>query len=146
MSKLIYFELKEIVCKDVYNYYKDVAWQFFDSRLLTTIDRLREKIGKPIFVNNWDTGGQFDERGFRCLRCSIVKQAIKNNKMYVSPHMTGQAIDFDVEGLLAEEVRLWIIKNQNMWPYPLRLEADVNWVHLDTREIGINKKVTLFNA
>jgi hypothetical protein len=146
MSKLIYFELKEIVCKDVYNYYKDVAWQFFDSRLLTTIDRLREKIGKPIFVNNWDTGGQFDERGFRCLRCSIVKQAIKNNKMYVSPHMTGQAIDFDVEGLLADEVRQWIIKNQNLWPYPLRLEADVNWVHLDTREIGINKKVTLFNA
>lgn len=145
MSKLIYFDLKELVCKDVYDFYKDTAWQFFDSRLLITIDRMREKLGKPMFVNNWDSGGEFDERGFRCLRCSIVKQAIADNKMYVSPHMTGQAIDFDVQGLLAEEVRQYIIKNGNLWPYPLRLEAGVNWVHMDTREIGNNQKVTLFN-
>jgi hypothetical protein len=64
--------------------------------------------------------------------------------MYVSPHMTGQGVDFDVQGLLAEEVRQWLIKNPNLLPYPIRLEAGVSWVHLDTRDTGI-QKVTLFN-
>lgn len=64
--------------------------------------------------------------------------------MYVSPHMTGQSVDFDVQGLIAEEVRQWIIKNQNLLPYPIRLEDDDNWVHLDTRDAD-NGKVYLFN-
>jgi hypothetical protein len=140
----IYFELKELVCKDVYNTYKDIAWQFFDQKLLLTIDRIREKIGKPIFVNSWDSGGDFDERGFRCLKCGLVKSAIAEQRMYVSPHMTGQGVDFDVQGLLAEEVRQWIVKNANLWPYPLRLEAGVNWIHLDLRDTN-NGKVFIFN-
>ena len=145
MSKLIYFDLKELVCKDVYDFYKDTAWQFFDARLLITIDRMREKLGKPMFVNNWDSGGEFDERGFRCLKCSIVQNKIMSNEMYVSPHMTGQGIDFDVQGLVSSEVREYIIKNKNLWPYPLRLENNVSWIHLDTRDTFTGEKVILFN-
>jgi hypothetical protein len=144
MIQPIYFDLPELVCEQVYDYYGDVAWNFFDPRLLITIDKIREKIGKPIFVNNWQVHGQFDERGFRCLKCSIVKQAIADQKMYVSPHMTGQGVDFDVEGLLAEEVRQWIIKNYAFWPYNIRLEAGVNWVHMDVRG-AFDKRVQLFN-
>lgn len=142
--KPIYFELPELCCPDVFKFYGQTAWQFFDSRLLITIDLLRQKLNKVITVNNWHEGGQFDERGFRCIKCDLVKKAIADNKMYVSPHMTGQAIDFDVQGLLAEEVRQWIVKNQNLWPYHLRLEAGVGWVHMDTREVD-ERKVVLFN-
>jgi len=138
-----YFSLDELVCEHVYNFYGNTAWQFFDSRLLITIDILRQKLNKAIFVNDWQIHGQFDERGFRCLQCELVKKAIKEKRMYVSPHMTGQAVDFDVEGLLAEEVRQWIIKNQNLLPYPVRLEDGVNWVHLDTRDAD-KGKVYLF--
>ena len=143
--KPTYFELPELVCEDIYNKFGDIAWSFFDARLLITIDLLREKLNKPIFVNDWQVHGKFDERGFRCIKCSLVKQAIKENRLYVSPHMTGQGIDFDVEGCLAEEIRDWIVKNQSILPYAIRLEKNVNWVHLDTRDNTEGKKVVLFN-
>jgi hypothetical protein len=139
--KPIYFDLEELVCKDVFDHYGQTAWQFFDPRLLETIDHLREKLVKAIFVNNWKEGGNLDERGFRCLKCQTVKD--NYNKDYCSTHMRGQAIDFDVQGLLAEEVRQWIIKNNNFLKYPIRLEKDVSWVHLDVIDCG--KLVYLFN-
>lgn len=135
----IYFSLDELVCQDVYNHFGLTAWEFFDQRLLITIDKIREVINKPIFVNNWQVHGEFDERGFRCIQCSLVKKAIKENRLYVSPHMTGQGVDFDVQGLLAQEVRDWIVKNQNLWPYPIRLEDGVSWVHLDCRDHNAGK-------
>jgi hypothetical protein len=134
-----YFTLDELACPHIYNHFGKTSWEFFDSRLLITIDRIRERIGKPIFVNDWQIHGHFDERGFRCLQCSLVKKAIAENRLYVSPHMTGQAVDFDVQGLIAEEVRQWIIKNQNLWPYPIRLEDGVSWIHMDTRDHGAGK-------
>jgi hypothetical protein len=128
-----YFKLEELVCKDVFAAYGDQAWSFFDMRLLITLERVREMINKPIIINDWHKGGQFDERGFRCIKCDLVKSAIAENKIYVSPHMTGQAVDFDVQGLVAEEVRNWLVVNRMKLPYQIRLEQDVNWVHLDTR-------------
>jgi hypothetical protein len=134
-----YFTLDELVCEHVYNVFGKTAWQFFDPRLIITIDRLREKLNKPIYVNDWQIHGSLSQRGFRCIQCDLVKEAIAKDQLYVSPHMTGQAVDFDVEGLLAEEVRIWIKKNQNLLPYPIRLEKDVNWVHLDTRDADQGK-------
>jgi hypothetical protein len=66
--------------------------------------------------------------------------------MYESAHLLGMGVDFDVEGLLAEEVRLWIVTNKNTWPYPIRLERDVNWVHLDLFDMDNGQKVYLFKA
>jgi len=136
-----YFELHEIVCPDVLHAYGEKAWAFFDSRLLITLDNLRERLNRGIHINNWHSGGQFTQRGFRCNICPLVKNA---KGIYVSAHMTGQAVDFEVEGMVAEEVRQYIIKNKTLWPYSIRLEAGVSWVHLDTR--GTDQKVSLFNA
>jgi hypothetical protein len=140
----IYFDLDEIACPHVYNKFGEIVWQFLDPRLLITLDTIRVNIGKPIFINNWKQSGQFDERGFRCIQCELVKKAITENRLYVSPHMTGQGADFDVQGLIAEEVRQWLIKNHNILPYPIRLENNVSWIHLDVREIA-GEKVHLFN-
>lgn len=147
IQKPIYFTLDELVCPHVHNRFGEIAWGFFDSKLLITIDRIRELLNKPIFVNNWKDGPTvfFDERGFRCIQCDLVKKAIIENRLYVSPHMTGQGVDFDVQGLMAEEVRQWILKNKTLLPYPIRLENNVSWVHLDTRDNFTGEKVTLFN-
>ena len=139
-----FFDIKEVVCPEVFHKYGQTAWSFFDSRLLVTMESLRIRLNKQIFINNWDIKGQFSQRGFRCIQCSLVQDAVKNNVLYCSAHMTGQAYDFDVEGLVAEEVRQYIIKNANLWPYPIRLESDTSWCHLDTR--GGISKVTLFNS
>jgi hypothetical protein len=140
-----YFELSELVCEHVWERFHNIAWGFFDSRLLITIDVLREKLGRPIYVNNWIEHGPFNERGFRCIQCDLVKKAIKEKRLYVSPHMTGQAVDFDVQGMIAEEVRQWIITHKNLLPYPIRMERGVSWIHLDTRDNFEGEKVILFN-
>jgi hypothetical protein len=137
-----HFSIEELVCLQVSEKFGETAFSFFDDKLLMTLDLLRDQLG-PIYINNWDSGGQFDQRGFRCLHCQIVMDAIKKGTLYCSAHMTGQAADFDVKGMTAAQVREWIQSNDIKLPYPVRLEKNVSWVHLDTRDLG-NDKVTQF--
>lgn len=138
-----YFSLDELVCPDVYNTYGEIAWSFFDVRLLIMLDTLRDRIGKPIFINNWLIHGDYSQRGLRCLRCDLVKAKCLAGEMYESAHLLGKAADFDVQGLIAEEVRLWITAKTNWWPYSIRLEKDVDWVHLDVFDQS-EQKIYLF--
>jgi hypothetical protein len=140
-----YFQLEELVCRHVYNKFSYFAWSFFDDRLLLTIDILRRKLDKPIYVNNWKDGGNFDERGFRCNQCDLVKKKTDQGIIYCSPHMRGVAVDFDVEGMTAEEVRQWIIKNKMVLPVAIRMENKVNWVHLDIAPVPTLERITLFD-
>ena len=139
-----YFSIDELVCEHVYDKYGAKAWMFFDTELLIMLDTIRDRIGKPIFVNDWQIHGKYSQRGLRCNQCDIVKEKAEAGILYMSAHCLGKAADFDVEGLLAEEVRQWIVKNKNIWPYHIRLEADVNWVHLDIYDQSENK-VYIFN-
>lgn len=50
MSK--YFDIKELVSKKVYEQYGESAIKFIDSRLLETIDIIREILGVPLTCNN----------------------------------------------------------------------------------------------
>ena len=140
-----YFDIRELVCPHVHGKFGQYAWQFFDPRLLDTLLVIREKIGKPIYVNNWDMGGNFSQRGFRCNICSLVKEKTALEKLYVTAHSQGMGVDFDVKGMTAEEVRKWIKDNQILLPYPVRIEEDVNWVHLDTRSDGF-RQITWFKG
>jgi hypothetical protein len=140
-----YFDLSELVCPHVFNKFGSMAWSFFDPRLLVIMDHIRDLLDKPIFVNNWNEGGQFSQRGLRCIQCDLVKAAIVKNDLYMSAHMEGQAVDFDVEGMTAEQVRQWIISKKQDMPVPIRLENGVQWVHLDVREYN-GEKVHLFNS
>ena len=56
--------------------------------------------------------------------------------VYVSPHILGKAFDFDVQGMTAGEVRLWLAYNKDKLPYHIRLENYVNWVHMDVEDTG----------
>jgi hypothetical protein len=60
-----------------------------------------------------------------------VQDKTKLNRPYLSAHVLGAAIDFDAKDMTAEEVRSWIYLNKSGLPYPIRLEQDVSWVHLD---------------
>lgn len=142
----LYFDLQELVCKHVYEKFGESAWTFFDERLLDTLYVIRTKLNKPIYVNNWQIGGNLSQRGLRCNCCILVKEKTALEKVYMSTHMQGNGIDFDVKGMTAQKVREWIVKNQILLPYSVRLEADVNWVHLDLRTDGKQGKVTFFHA
>lgn len=143
LSKPVYFSIDELVCEHVYNQFGERAWMFFDTRLLVTLDTIRDRIGKPIFINDWQVHGQYSQRGLRCLRCDLVKLKIEANEIFMSAHCLGKGADFDVQGLVAEEVRQWLVQHQNWWPYHIRLEKYVSWVHLDCFDTS-EDKVYLF--
>jgi uncharacterized protein YcbK (DUF882 family) len=140
-----FFDLEEIVCPDVFNKYGQTAWQFFDPRLFAVMEAIRVKLDKPIYVNDWGIGGASRESGLRCIQCNIVKKALKDKVLYMSAHMEGQALDFSVEGMTAVSVRAWIVKNIDILPYSIRLESDVNWVHLDVRKVD-ERKIVFFKG
>ena len=140
-----YFDIEELVCRHVYSRFGEKAWDFFDRRLLEVLLFVREGIGKPIYVNNWQIGGSLSQRGIRCNVCALVQEKSRLEKVYMSTHLQGNGIDFDVKGMTAEEVRRWIYANRVMLPHKVRLESDVTWVHLDTRNYS-NEKVLYFKG
>jgi hypothetical protein len=137
-----HFILQELVCQHVFNKYGEIALTFFDEKLLLTLDLLRDQLG-AIYINNWDSEGEYSQRGLRCSLCQLVQDVFKKGELFMDPHAEGQAVDFDVEGKTASEIRLWIAKNANILPYPVRLESNVDWCHLDIRDAG--QKVYMFN-
>lgn len=140
-----YFDIKELVCPRVFNKFGQYAWRFFDPRLLETLLVIREKINSPIYINNWDMGGDFTQRGLRSNLSPLVKEKTALDKLYLSAHLQGMAVDFDVKGMTAQEVRDWIKDNQIFLPYCIRIEDDVNWVHIDTRSDGF-RTITYFKG
>lgn len=149
--KMKYFKIQELVSKRVYRRYGDDAIKFICPMLLETISAVRENIGKPITINNWHLGGRFHQRGLRENTSSIVKSNTNRDRLYLSAHVMGKAIDFDVQGMTANEVRKWLVDNQSILPYKIRLENKlkgnyISWVHLDIFQEENNAKVYLFDV
>lgn len=158
-----YFGIKELVCPHVFAAFGEKAWQFMDCRLLDTLYIIRKNIDRPIIVNDWSDGGNFSQRGLRCNVCQLVKTKSMLEKVYMSAHIQGLAVDFHVKGMTANETRLWIVENQVLLPYPIRIEVGFNptgktetqirqairtdsmsWVHIDLR--GEGQKITYFKG
>lgn len=120
--KCKYFDLSELMPDEMIEKYGEQCWQFLDYRLLVTLDFIREKLNRPIYVN----GNGFNYRGYR--------PNTYKDSLYASQHLHGRAADFDVEGMLANEVRNWLKNNANQLPFPIWVEDGVNWVHIDVRQ------------
>jgi len=122
-----HFRIEELVDPVVYKRFGQRALMFFDSRLLVTADAVREYFDQPMIINNWKTRGNYSHRGFRRPNCKVGAG--------FSQHKFGRAIDFDIKGLTAEEVRIEILNNQKhpAFTHITTLERGVSWVHLDIR-------------
>ena len=124
-----YFKVQELVSESTYKARGGRSTQLIDKRVITFIEGLREALGKPITINNWHVGGEYQWRGLR----------IPESPWYstYSMHTHGKALDFDVKGMAAEEVRQWIIEHRELeWVRPVNfLEGGetVNWGHIDVR-------------
>lgn len=143
-----YFTLPELVSRDVYKKYSDFAWRVFDTRLLDVIVWLREGLGIPLVCNNWATGGQLQQRGYRENTCQIVSDKTKAKQIYLSPHPLGKGVDLSSGQMSAKDIRRWIRANIDSCPWPIRLENDKSaptWVHIDTMN-ELPSKLIEFNA
>ena len=139
-----YFSIHELVGKRTFKTHGERAWKFLDYRLLYSLLIIREGIGKKITSNNWYWGGKFQQRGLRTIIQQMIKNYTYKDKLYLSAHLLGKADDFDVEGMSASAVRYWIQTNEHLFPFKIRLEDKVTWVHIDVIFEDKNPKVYLF--
>lgn len=137
-----YFEVQELVCPHTWDKFGVQSWVVLSTELLETILYLRDKLfARPIYVNRSNQ----TQRGFRCNICPISASKTFRYEPYASAHCTGNAIDFDVKGMTAEEARKRIKDYANLLPYKVRLEKGTSWVHLDVYNFPSNGKVEEFN-
>jgi hypothetical protein len=120
-----HFAAYELLPKDLYTLHGDNGLFLIDDRILWTLDKIREFFNKSITVNNWKSGGQFGQRGYR---------NDPGTGAPYSAHRFGRAVDFDIFGMTAEQFRSQVkdgsIKN-DILVYITRIEDGVNWIHMD---------------
>jgi len=137
-----YFDIQELVCPHTYKKFSEDSWVVLSTELLETILFLRDKLfAKPIYANRSNQ----TQRGFRCNICTIPASHTLLYDPYISAHCTGNAIDFDVKGITADEARKRIKDYANLLPYKVRLEKGTSWIHLDVYNFPSNGKVEEFN-
>lgn len=140
-----YFKISELVCPHCVQSFGDNAWQFLSTELLSIIYILRTKIiKKPMIVNT--ASGSLTQRGLRCNICQLCKDKTSKNKIYMSAHTRGCAIDFSVNGMTAEEIRNLIRSNIDEFECPIRLELGISWTHIDTYTVDGVTKLIEFTA
>jgi hypothetical protein len=139
---MMYFQVHELVCPHVYRSFGDRSLMFADPRLLTWIEWFRNTIARPITVNTYGNAGKYSQRGYRCNLCSLVKDKTALDELYLSAHTRFQAVDFQVNDMLDEEVRQYLERHKNEMPVNIRVErGTVNWVHVDVANDTYNKLI-----
>ena len=131
------FTLKELVPLHLYNLlHEDALWNLFDDRLLETLDTIKEKFPNgSIIINNYAWSGARTQSGIRT----------KNSKYYSegSMHSVGKAVDMVFSKYTTDEVREYILENQDEFPHIGGLEK-AEWLHCDVRPRR-DGKIFLFN-
>ena len=121
-----HFSVSELVPPDTYKALGEAAIILMDSRILWTIDAIRDMYGCAIIVNN---GTSLTQRGFRNVN-DIAGEAT------YSQHKYGRAIDFDCAMHSADEIRQKIITEWRTNPafqFITAIEVGIPWVHIDCR-------------
>ena len=125
-----HFKLEEFIPKNVYTQFGYNSVAFVDPRIVAVAEFVRNFFGKPVTINNWYKGGQFNYRGFRDPKCTIGAK--------FSQHRFGRAIDINVQGMSSQEVYRAILSNQDVFMKAglTTVENIVDtptWNHLDCR-------------
>jgi len=134
-----YFSIEEWVPREIASRYGKKAFMFLDTRILWTGDSFREYFNKPIFVNNYKFNGNLQYRGFRPPDVSVGAS--------LSQHRFGRALDFEVSGISANEVRQEITSHPSevAFQYIKRMEKDTpTWTHVDCANT-LQDEIILFN-
>jgi len=144
---LKHFMIKEFVPPETWEAEGEQSITHVDARILLTADQLWEVFdsyqpGKiSIVINNWCFGGKFKYRGYRPAGCTTGAK----NSMHreVDGHLCG-AFDADIylkkndRSVLmpAASARAVIVQAREKFPYLMRMEDNVSWVHCDIKGAG----------
>lgn len=141
-----YFSIKELVSPEIYERDGELAWRYLRTELIETLLIIRRDILKvPMIINN----SSRKESGLRSNLSSEVAKKTKENKLYITAHALGAAFDAvftEKSGMTAEKARKLIKQNKNLFIYPIRVEKNVKWLHIDVYDNGTGEMVTEFNG
>lgn len=132
-----FFKIQELVCDHTFARDNEKAWRYLDVRWLHTLLVLRTEIlCVPLVINT----SKAKQRGLRCNLCPLVKD---KKTLYLSAHIFGKGGDIISSQMGAEEMRQKIERNKDKLPYPVRIERDVDWLHIDVMN-DTNEKIIYF--
>lgn len=131
-----HFYLDELV--DVESYMNGTY--LIDDKLIAVIELLREKVGKPLFINNWANGGKFQYGGFRGQNAKVGAK--------FSAHKKGMAAD--IKGVYPTVLLDIIEENaKEFYDVGLRRIEDISitptWFHLDVWDKNKTKGIEVVN-
>lgn len=138
-----YFKIQELVCPHVFKKHGKRSWMFLSTLYLHTLLVLRTKILKVPLVCNTK---MLTQRGLRCNLCDIVQEKTDADIVYLSAHHLGIGGDLSSPEMTAEEMRQKIEEKQDLLPYPVRIEDDVTWLHIDCYDMDNPYKITFFKG
>lgn len=80
--------------------------------------------------------------------CQLVKDKVNANQVYLSAHCLGKAFDASMKTVTGAQAREMIKRHEDKLPYPIRMEKNVNWLHIDVRDTSNQPqpKITEFNG
>ena len=135
-----HFQAYELVDRVTFDRMGEGALSLFHPEALRALDDLRDFFGAPVTVNNWQTGGPFEWRGFR-----TPEKAAELGAPH-SRHAVGDAFDCDIDGWTAEMARQQILayKGDPLLSRIQRLEGGVSWVHFDLMPVA--DRIHIFTA
>ena len=126
-----YFRIEEFIPKEIYTRFGDKSIIFIDKRIILLADFIRDRFGKSMTINNWHSAGAFNNRGFRVPDCATGGT--------LSQHKFGRAIDFNISGVMPDEVAKDIMTNFDMYSKAGLTTIEDHtftkgWTHCDIRQ------------
>lgn len=132
-----HFKIEELFPPEAIKLFGSNCYQYMDSRILWTIDSLREWLDLPIYINIPSSG--LFQRGFR----------LEPVKAKYSPHLFGRAVDFNIEGFSDEKTQNLIKDNfgkVTALRFITRIEDGTKgWTHIDCVNTG-KDTLTIFKG
>ena len=64
-NKMSNFQTYELLPKEIYTIYGEAGLRWLDPKIIGVLEFVRSTFGKPVIVNDWYMGGQFNERSIR---------------------------------------------------------------------------------
>jgi hypothetical protein len=121
------FSLQEFIYPNLFNEEKEKCIRYLDPRIVNACQIIREKVGKPITINNWHTGGDFRFSGLRPFDSAVGAMR--------SQHKFGRAADLKIQGMKGDEMRAVVRKYWSLLKGQITtIEDDTDtWLHIDCR-------------
>ena len=123
------FSVQELVPQAFYERFGDSAIRYFDPRLLVVLGEIREYLDEPMTINNWSTEGQRNWSGLRTPGSPYFSLG--------SAHSWGMAFDA-ITDHPASATREALLCGDLVLSYPVRIEMDITWLHVDVMNISDN--------